>query len=106
MFISFSPGRRNGPAGGFAVLSRGEILKSRCRTQRTVTSSPAQKSSAEEPVLQGTGTSVRAVVELWRGATPAEEITLDSPHLTLAQVFDALEPLLRPHGRDKPAHRS
>jgi uncharacterized protein (DUF433 family) len=33
---------------------------------------------------------VRAVVELWRGGTPAEEITLDLPHLTLAQVFDAL----------------
>jgi len=43
-----------------------------------------------EPVLQGTRTPVRAVVELWRTGTPAEEITLDLPHLTLAQVFDAL----------------
>jgi len=43
-----------------------------------------------EPVLQGTRTAVRAVVELWRAGTPAEEITLDLPHLTLAQVFDAL----------------
>ena len=43
-----------------------------------------------EPVLQGTRTPVRAVVELWRVGTPAEEITLDLPHLTLAQVFDAL----------------
>jgi len=43
-----------------------------------------------EPVIEGTRTPVRAVVELWRGGTPAEEITLDLPHLTLAQVFDAL----------------
>ena len=43
-----------------------------------------------EPVLQGTRTPVRAVVELWRGGAPAEEITLDLPHLTLAMVFDAL----------------
>jgi uncharacterized protein (DUF433 family) len=43
-----------------------------------------------EPVLEGTRTPVRAVVELWRSGTPAEEITLDLPHLTLAQVFDAL----------------
>ncbi len=43
-----------------------------------------------EPVVEGTRTPVRAVVELWRGGVPAEEITLDLPHLTLAQVFDAL----------------
>ena len=43
-----------------------------------------------EPVIEGTRTPVRAVVELWRGGIPAEEITADLPHLTLAQVFDAL----------------
>jgi uncharacterized protein (DUF433 family) len=43
-----------------------------------------------EPVIEGTRTPVRAVVELWRGGLPAEEITVDLPHLTLAQVFDAL----------------
>jgi uncharacterized protein (DUF433 family) len=43
-----------------------------------------------EPVLQGTRTPARAVVELWRGGVPAEEIPLDLPHLTLAMVFDAL----------------
>jgi uncharacterized protein (DUF433 family) len=43
-----------------------------------------------EPVIEGTRTPVRALVELWRGGMPAEEITLDLPHLTLAQVFDAL----------------
>jgi uncharacterized protein (DUF433 family) len=43
-----------------------------------------------EPVLEGTRTPVRAVIGLWRGGTPAEEITLDLPHLTLAQVSDAL----------------
>lgn len=43
-----------------------------------------------EPVIEGTRTPVRAVVELWRSGVDAEEITLDLPHLTLAQVFDAL----------------
>ncbi len=43
-----------------------------------------------EPVIKGTRTPVRAIVELWRSGMPAEEITLDLPHLTPAQVFDAL----------------
>jgi uncharacterized protein (DUF433 family) len=42
-----------------------------------------------EPVIEGTRTPVRAVVELWRGGLQAEEITLDLPHLTLSQLFDA-----------------
>jgi len=43
-----------------------------------------------EPVIDGTRTPVRAIAELWRAGTPPEEIVLDLPHLTLAQVFDAL----------------
>ncbi|HXO22790.1 MAG TPA: DUF433 domain-containing protein [Thermoanaerobaculia bacterium] len=43
-----------------------------------------------EPVLKGTRTPVRAIVEIWRLGTPAEEIPQHLPHLTLAQVFDAL----------------
>lgn len=43
-----------------------------------------------EPIISGTRTPVRAIVELWRlGVTP-EEIPAHLPHLTLAQVFDAL----------------
>jgi len=43
-----------------------------------------------EPIVIGTKTPVRAIVELWRlGVTP-EEIVLHLPYLTLAQVFDAL----------------
>lgn len=43
-----------------------------------------------EPIITGTRTPVRAIVELWRlGVTP-EEIPSHLPHLTLAQVFDAL----------------
>ena len=43
-----------------------------------------------EPIIKGTRTPVRAIVELWRlGITP-EEIPQRLPHLTLAQVFDAL----------------
>jgi uncharacterized protein (DUF433 family) len=43
-----------------------------------------------EPIIEGTRTPVRAIVELWRIGYSPEEITLHLPHLTLAQVFDAL----------------
>ena len=43
-----------------------------------------------EPIIQGTRTPVRAVVEMWRLGIAPEEIPKRLPHLTLAQVFDAL----------------
>lgn len=43
-----------------------------------------------EPIIVGTRTPVRAIVEFWRMGYTPEEITLHLPHLTLAQVFDAL----------------
>jgi uncharacterized protein (DUF433 family) len=43
-----------------------------------------------EPVIKGTRTPVRAVVELWRLGILPEEIPLRLPHLTTAQVFAAL----------------
>jgi uncharacterized protein (DUF433 family) len=43
-----------------------------------------------EPIVKGTRTPVRAIVELWRLGTAPEEIPHHLPHLTLAQVFDAL----------------
>ncbi len=43
-----------------------------------------------EPVIRGTKTPVRAIVELWRLGMPPEEIPTHLPHLTLAQVFAAL----------------
>jgi uncharacterized protein (DUF433 family) len=43
-----------------------------------------------EPIVVGTRTPVRAVVELWRMGTAPENIPAALPHLTLAQVFDAL----------------
>ena len=43
-----------------------------------------------EPILSGTRTPVRAVVEMWRQGVSPEEIPSHLPHLTLAQVFDAL----------------
>lgn len=43
-----------------------------------------------EPIVKGTRTPVRAIVEIWRLGTPAEEIPSRLPHLTLAQVFSAL----------------
>lgn len=43
-----------------------------------------------EPIIKGTRTPVRAIVETcWMGVA-AEEIPKRLPHLTLAQAFDAL----------------
>ncbi len=43
-----------------------------------------------EPIINGTRTPVRAIVELWRHGIAPESIPSHLPHLTLAQVFDAL----------------
>ena len=43
-----------------------------------------------EPIISGTRTPVRAIVELWRSGIAPEQIPSSLPHLTLAQVFDAL----------------
>ncbi len=43
-----------------------------------------------EPIIQGTRTPVRAIVELWRQGLTPETIPTRLPHLSLAQVFDAL----------------
>lgn len=43
-----------------------------------------------EPVIKGTRTAVRAIVESWRLGLSPEEIVIHMPHLTLAQVFEAL----------------
>jgi len=43
-----------------------------------------------EPVIRGTRTPVRAVVENWRLGLSPEEIVIHMPHLKLAQIFEAL----------------
>ena len=43
-----------------------------------------------EPIVKGTRTPVRAIVENWRMGIPPELIPTHLPHLTIAQVFDAL----------------
>jgi uncharacterized protein (DUF433 family) len=43
-----------------------------------------------EPIIKGTRTPVRAIVEMWRMGIAPEDIATHLPHLTLAQVFDAL----------------
>lgn len=43
-----------------------------------------------EPIIEGTRTPVRAIVELWRMGIAPEDIPNRLPHLRLAQVFDAL----------------
>ena len=43
-----------------------------------------------EPIIQGTRTPIRAIVETWRMGVAPEEIPKGMPHLTLGQVFGAL----------------
>lgn len=43
-----------------------------------------------EPVIKGTRTPVRAIVEHWKFGDPPEEILSHLPHLRLAEIFDAL----------------
>lgn len=43
-----------------------------------------------EPVIIGTRTPVRAIVERWKFGESVEEIARSLPHLRLAQIFDAL----------------
>ena len=43
-----------------------------------------------EPIIRDTRTPVRAIVELWRQGLAPESIPRHLPHLTLAQIFDAL----------------
>ncbi len=43
-----------------------------------------------EPIIAGTRTPVRAIVEVWRLGVPPEEIPVRFPHVSLAQVFEAL----------------
>jgi uncharacterized protein (DUF433 family) len=54
-----------------------------------------------EPIVRGTRTPVRAVVELWRLGVSPEEIPGHLPHLTLAQVFDALSYYAEPKRRSR-----
>jgi uncharacterized protein (DUF433 family) len=49
-----------------------------------------KKEKSGELIIKGTNTSVRAIVEKWRiGYTP-EDIVRGLPHLTLAQIFEAM----------------
>jgi uncharacterized protein (DUF433 family) len=45
---------------------------------------------SSEPIIAGTRTPVRAIVELWRSGIMPEDIPIHLPHLNLAQIFDAL----------------
>jgi len=49
-----------------------------------------EKILSGEPIIKGTRTSVRAIVEMWRLGYVPEEIPTHLPHLTLAEVFAAL----------------
>lgn len=45
---------------------------------------------SSEPIITGTRTPVRAIVEMWRQGTDPQDIPRRLPHLSLAQVFNAL----------------
>ena len=49
-----------------------------------------KKSDTHEPIIQETRISVRDVVEHWKMGSSPEEIPSIYPHITLAQVFEAL----------------
>ena len=59
-----------------------------CSTSRYV--SRRAEILSGEPIITGTRTPVRSIVNLWRLGTRPDEIPTHLPHLTLAQVFDAL----------------
>ncbi len=49
-----------------------------------------RKETSGEPIIKDTNTSVRTIVEKWRiGYTP-EDMVRGLPHLTLAQIFEAM----------------
>ena len=43
-----------------------------------------------EPIIKGTRTPVRSIVEHWKFGDTPEEIARKLPHLRLAHIFDAL----------------
>lgn len=43
-----------------------------------------------EPIIEGTRTPVRAIVETWRLGIAPEDIPHRLPHLKVSQIFDAL----------------
>ena len=49
-----------------------------------------RKTGSHEPIIEGTRIAVRDVVEQWRMGSTPEEISIAHPHITLAQVFEAL----------------
>ncbi|MGC2236931.1 MAG: DUF433 domain-containing protein [Pyrinomonadaceae bacterium] len=49
-----------------------------------------EKVLSGEPIIKGTRTLVRAIVEMWRMGYAPEEIPNHLPHLTLGEVFAAL----------------
>ena len=49
-----------------------------------------RKEKSGEPIIKGTRTSVRAIIENWRLGLSPEEIVEGLPHLTLAEIFEAM----------------
>lgn len=49
-----------------------------------------RKEKSGEPIIKGTRTSVRAIVENWRLGLSPEEIVRGLPHLKLAEIFEAM----------------
>jgi uncharacterized protein (DUF433 family) len=75
-------------------LSAGTIFPGNSVNMTTATQHPYIVCTEEilqgAPIVTGTRTPVRAIAELWKFGVAPEEIVGRLPHLTLAQVFDAL----------------
>ncbi|TAK56858.1 MAG: DUF433 domain-containing protein [Bacteroidetes bacterium] len=49
-----------------------------------------KRADNKEPIIQGSRISVRDIIEQWKLGMSPEEIPNAFPHITLAQIFEAL----------------
>jgi uncharacterized protein (DUF433 family) len=84
------------PAGDIALLGFSDLASGNGGSSRDMKATGHRYIVTDERILSGkpiildTRTPVRAIVELWRQGIAPEAIPTHLPHLTLAQVFDAL----------------
>ena len=78
----------NGNAEGIAPAIRGNNKMLQQTEHRHIVTD--EEILGGEPIVKGTRTPVRAIVELWRQGIAPETIPSQLPHLNLAEVFDAL----------------
>src|SRR5690606_21357729 len=55
---------------------------------RYITTAPGVQGG--EPIIRGTRTPVRTIVQYWQIGNTPDDIVIALPHLTLSQVFEAM----------------